>query len=477
MATAAGPELIIGVVTPVGTNTEEVVAHIRGALSNWAYSSQVVKLTDRLRLDSPPVGEFEDARVERLIAAGNEFCRRHRTTGEPGGDPAAMARLAVSAIQDYRIRHYRSVGRTGERAEDLAGTPVERRAYIIHSLKRPAEVKFLRDLYGRQFILLASQGTVDERLHNLMGRSLSATDEAGKREVAVRLMAKDAEEQDPLGQRVNDTYPMADFFLHGSDVGRTLQVLFGDARTAPDTSEYAMYVAHATAARSLAGSRKVGAVLVRDASVVSAGYNDVPLGQTPDVVAGKDTSELLKEANVTDTVHRLIEAGWVPPECGESDTPAKQALEALRGGELLNVIEYQRPVHAEAQAIDDAARRGVATAGTDMYVTTFPCHLCFKHVLSAGVSRVRYIDPYSKSRARELFPEAADDRLVPYEGVAPLAYVRFFSERPPPVSDSTGAFPVPDPATVSPLVHPTKPSETIAAAERVAVSTLEEKYR
>lgn len=478
MMAATGPELVIGIVTPVGTNTEALVANIRGALSSWAYSSQVVKLTDRLRLDQPPVGEFEDARVERLIAAGNEFCRRHQNSSEPNGDPAAMARLAVSAIQDYRIRQHRSAGRVKERAADLAGAPVERRAYIIHSLKRPAEVKFLRDLYGRQFVLLASQGTVDERLHNLMGRSLSATDEASKRAVATRLMEKDAEEQDPLGQRVNDTYPMADFFLHRSDVGRTLAVLFGDQREAPHSGEYAMYVAHATAARSLAASRKVGAVLVREASVVSAGYNDVPFGQVPDVVAGTDTSERLKEANVTDTVNRLISAGWVPPPPphGSSETPAKSALEALRGGELLNVIEYQRPVHAEAQAIDDAARRGVATSGAHMYVTTFPCHLCFKHVLSAGVSEVRYIDPYSKSRAREMFPKAAEERLTPYEGVAPAAYVRFFSERPPPVSNA-GAFPVPDPATAQPLVYPMKPMETIANAERVAVSTLEEKYR
>ena len=383
-----------------------------------------------------------------------------------------MARLAVAAIQDYRVRHHRAAGRT-EPAEELAATPVERRAYVIHSLKRPAEVKFLRDLYGRQFVLLASQGTAEERTRNLMSRSLSATNSEGREAVVRELMEIDAKEADPLGQRVNDTYPMADFFLHGAEVERMLRVLFGDWRVAPEVAEYAMYVAHATSARSLAGSRKVGAVLVRDDSVVSAGFNDVPSGQTPDVIAGTDTSELLKEANVRDTVDRLLQAGWSPPD-PSNGTAVSSAIEALRGGELLNVIEYQRPVHAEARAIDDAGRRGVVTSGAEMYVTTFPCHLCFKHVLSAGVRRVRYIEPYSKSRAEALYPDAARDTLVPYEGVAPAAYVRLFSERRPPISDQQGRFPPPDPSVAIPLVYPVRPPEAIANAERVAVSTLQE---
>jgi dCMP deaminase len=53
-----------------------------------------------------------------------------------------------------------------------------------------------------------------------------------------------------------------------------------------------------------------------------------------------------------------------------------------------------RTVHAEANAIADAARRGVAVAGATAYVTHAPCIHCAKALLSAGVQRIVYVRPY-----------------------------------------------------------------------------------
>lgn len=79
------------------------------------------------------------------------------------------------------------------------------------------------------------------------------------------------------------------------------------------------------------------------------------------------------------------------------------AAAALDKGELLSVIEYQRAVHAEARAIDDATVRGVSPAGGTLFVTTYPCHLCYKHALSVRLDHIEYIEPYPKSRAVAMF--------------------------------------------------------------------------
>ena len=60
-------------------------------------------------------------------------------------------------------------------------------------------------------------------------------------------------------------------------------------------------------------------------------------------------------------------------------------LRATRLGEL---IEFSRAVHAEMECLLVAARQGKNTKGTRMFVTTFPCHFCARHIVSAGVDEV-----------------------------------------------------------------------------------------
>lgn len=57
-------------------------------------------------------------------------------------------------------------------------------------------------------------------------------------------------------------------------------------------------------------------------------------------------------------------------------------------------------------ALLDAARRGVSVAGNQMFSTTFPCHNCARHIVGAGVREVVYREPYEKSLAGALHPDA-----------------------------------------------------------------------
>ena len=447
-----GPELVIGLVTPIGTNTSELANNVSGALSDFGYTPIFVKLSSLLPADAtpPPLGEGEDQRVRRLIAAGDAFCREH-TRVDPAGDPAALARLAVREIRKARIALLRQDGDERPVDQIIGGRP--RTAYILHSLKRPAEVQLLRQIYGEQFVLIGSQGTVQQREANLLARPIAAGDAEEKLRIVRELIRLDADERDPIGQRVNEAYPQADFFLRNNDVGRAVKLLFGEP-IAPEIGEFAMYVARASSARSLAASRKVGAAIVVGDAVVATGYNDVPHGQTPDVIEGEDTSERLKQENVLDTLGRLRSRGLLAEAVSElpDDELVGAAMEALRGGDLLAVIEYQRAVHAEARAIDDATIRGVSPAGGTLYVTTYPCHLCYKHALSVRLASVEYIEPYPKSRAASMYPDGSGERLTPYAGVAPRRYIEVFDERPPFVSDPSGSFVQVDRSVARPLL-------------------------
>jgi len=86
-------------------------------------------------------------------------------------------------------------------------------------------------------------------------------------------------------------------------------------------------------------------------------------------------------------------------------------------------------------ALSCAARRGIPLEGLTLYCTTFPCHLCARHLLSAGLSEVVYIEPYPKSLAVDLYDEAIvlggsrqPNRLVfrPFTGVSPTRFLDFF---------------------------------------------------
>jgi cytidine deaminase len=87
-------------------------------------------------------------------------------------------------------------------------------------------------------------------------------------------------------------------------------------------------------------------------------------------------------------------------------------------------------------ALTDAARRGVSVDGGIMFVTTFPCHLCARHIVAAGISKVIYIEPYAKSLAAELYPDSisVDGEqkgskqvpFLPFVGIAPRQYMDLF---------------------------------------------------
>jgi deoxycytidylate deaminase len=139
----------------------------------------------------------------------------------------------------------------------------------------------------------------------------------------------------------------------------------------------------------------------------------------------------------------LADANWLV-ESRASLLPNDLAQEALYNGEkplagtmVASLLEFGRIVHAEMAAVCDAAMRGVSIKGGTLYCTTFPCHMCARHIIAAGIDRVVYIEPYPKSRAKDLYRRAiqvdrdreSDDDAVKFEafvGIAPTRFLELF---------------------------------------------------
>ena len=124
-----------------------------------------------------------------------------------------------------------------------------------------------------------------------------------------------------------------------------------------------------------------------------------------------------------------------------SDTRKASLAIELRGTRIGSLVEFSRAVHAEMDALLSAARKGTSLQATRLFVTTFPCHSCARHIVTAGVDEVQYIEPYPKSLAFDLHkdaiaiehpdwiaPSKGGDKVLfrPFSGVAPRLYKRCF---------------------------------------------------
>lgn len=230
-----------------------------------------------------------------------------------------------------------------------------------------------------------------------------------------------------------------------------------------------MYQASAVALRSSDDNRQVGAVIVNltrdirdritNADIVAVGMNEVPRGgggfywddDLPDhrdqalLSRDDDRATAIKISALAELIERIWDDGWLKDTYKEkrANELARSLLENLKRTQFMDIGEFSRPVHAEMAALIDGARRGIAVDRHSMYVTTFPCHNCAKHIIAAGIRRVVYLEPYPKSRAsnlhgEEIVLESIDGRetegkvvFSAFSGIAPRQYRQLFemSER------------------------------------------------
>jgi cytidine deaminase len=454
------PELVFALVGAAGVRLDDLLGCLKAELSEFAYESIDIRLSALLGAFSwtaaqEALTEFD--RVRYLQNKGDAF-------RECLGDGAAMARAGIAAIRTERAK-----------ISGSPDTPAWGRAYILRQLKHPEEADLLREVYGTSFVLVAAHAPRSARIKELASRMARIAAAPGQEQSfeakATEVIEIDEKQDSEFGQNTRDTYPKADFFANlgisrgENEVGRFIRLLFGHPFHTPTVDEYAMYQASAAALRSSDDNRQVGAVIVdvtrgadgkpRNADIIASGMNEVPRGgggvywdqDSPDnrdqalLERGVDRAAEIKLSALAELIDRMKQANWLEESVAMSDAKelARDLLPSLRRTQFLDIGEFSRPVHAEMSTLIDAARRGVAVDGQTMYVTTFPCHNCAKHVIAAGLRKVVYLEPYPKSRARNLHGEemeweskdgkVEDGKVVffAFTGIAPRQFRQLFS--------------------------------------------------
>jgi dCMP deaminase len=138
-------------------------------------------------------------------------------------------------------------------------------------------------------------------------------------------------------------------------------------------NSYFMEIARLVGQRSTCIRRKVGAVIVRDKHILATGYNGAPKG-----------------------LAHCTQVGCLREELG---IPSGERVEICRG------------IHAEQNALVQAARFGISLEGGTCYCTLQPCVTCSKLLINAGIKKIYYIEGYADKLGGEMLAQAGVDLI------------------------------------------------------------------
>lgn len=460
------PELVFGIAGAIGIDIDGIHRTLSDALASVGYQSVLIRITDEVADEvtnvPKPVATDFGAEISYKMSHASAVCRKY-------GSPDTLMRFAINAIRRHRAQN---ANPSDDQPEDEQVRP--RTAYIIRQLKRPEEVDLLRKIYGKQFVLVSAYGSAEDRKRVIekalrRGLPLDRPDHEISAYADALIHRDQHEELDNHGQHLRDTFHLADVFIDGNSknkmsamISRFVDAFFGRADIAPTRWEYGMYAAKSASLRSSDLSRQVGAaIFTSEGELIAQGCNEVPkaFGGTywdgdeqdhRDVKLGHDPNDLIKREVVRDLLERLLGGGMLSSSATAIGgaaaivealirVPASDAPDGygcLNTAAVMELTEYGRVVHAEMGAICDAARLGRPLKGAVLFCTTFPCHNCTKHLLAAGIARVIYMEPYPKSKAKELheneieIEKRSDSRVsfLPFIGVSPTRYRDVFQK-------------------------------------------------
>ncbi len=141
----------------------------------------------------------------------------------------------------------------------------------------------------------------------------------------------------------------------------------------PSWDTYFMNITTLVAERSTCTRRAVGAIIVKDKRILSTGYNGAPTG-----------------------IRHCLEVGCLRESL---QVPSGERHELCRG------------IHAEQNAIIQAAYHGVSVKDAVLYCTNQPCAICAKMIINAGIKKIYYQSGYTDALAQEMLTEAGIDLI------------------------------------------------------------------
>lgn len=146
--------------------------------------------------------------------------------------------------------------------------------------------------------------------------------------------------------------------------------------TRPSWNNYFMGIANLVSKRSTCTRRHVGAVIVKDKRILSTGYNGAPSG-----------------------IEHCLDIGCLREKL---NVPSGERHELCRG------------IHAEQNAIIQAAYHGVSLKDASLYCTNLPCSICAKMIINSGIRKIYYESGYADTMSEEMLSEAGID-IIKFE--------------------------------------------------------------
>ncbi|MDI9333137.1 MAG: anti-phage dCTP deaminase [Cytophagales bacterium] len=429
-------ELVIALCGPIGSPLHDVANKIKSVLEasyNYDFCS-IIKLSsyiEKYSFINNDEANFD--RINSLITLGNNLRKEHGNS--------ILAELAIQQIRQEREQKGK---------EEETGRYLPRRVcHIIDSIKNQSELALLKTVYRELLYVVGVFSPLANRETNLKKKGLDVSE-------IYSLIDRDSGEEIEEGQTIAETFPQCDFFLRMDSstealiqnrVERFLQLILGTKITTPTTAENAMYAAASAAGNSACLSRQVGACVTdKDGEIISTGWNDVPkpfgglyinsesdpLGQKDFRCWNKEGGKCFNDEQKTEMATKIVDSleDFLNPNQKENAIKAVMKDKGLRG-----LVEFSRSIHAEMHALLNCLNLGGSRVrGGKLYVTTYPCHACARHIIASGIKEVYYIEPYKKSLATKLHDDAISEidsdvekvRILPYDGVAPAKYLALF---------------------------------------------------
>ena len=421
----------------MGCNVKKFQSSLESILRGYDYILEPIKISKFLEQEYEKKGKGKKIskdpfkRKKELIKMGD--CLRK----EKG--PDYLGKIAISNIFSLR--------------DDKSNKKNQKTAFLINGFKHFKEIETVRSLYGHCFFLIGLYSDIPERLHFLIkGEGMTEED-------AEKLLELEQNNINKYGQKVSDSFYKSDVFIpvdsetkRDGELSRFIDLIFGHPYHTPKRDEYAMFHAYAASLRSADLSRQVGAVIVTsEGEIVAQGANDVPKfngGQywsddyytgidKRDYVRGFDSNKKKRGDILNDVIERISSNKDLKEIVNSKKN--EQFKEIIRkefdNSEIKNITEYGRAVHAEMAALLSMSRLGIQSKGLSLFTTTYPCHNCAKHIISAGIRRVVYVEPYPKSVAKDLHDDSISDNkneknklfFEPFIGVGPRRFFDLFS--------------------------------------------------
>ncbi len=443
-------ELVITLCGFVGTDIHGVGQKLKEILEqDFGYEVKIIRLSHLIKsysdlaknLNSSGISGFEY--TKKLIDGGNELRRSHENN--------VLASLAIQQISFERIAE--------QKKEENTSFKSRRVCYIIDSIKNTNELELFQTVYREIHYSIGIFSPIDEREKNLKNRGMSDPEVS-------QLIDRDSGEELANGQKVRDTFIRSDYFLRvESDINqateeklkRFINLIFGSKVITPTHEETAMYHAASAANNSACLSRQVGAALTdAKGEILSIGWNDVPKAggglyqsNTKDLLGEGDKrcwnlgdkgcwNDDEKNLMTNELVNIVIKE--IKEQFGEeTKIDTSRVYQKIRGSKIKSLVEFSRAIHAEMHAIITGCQTaGDRVRGGSLYITTYPCHNCARHIIVAGIKRVYYIEPYRKSLTTKLHFDAITEIedttgkviIIMYDGVAPSRYMELFKMAP-----------------------------------------------